>query len=728
MRNRSIRWQLIGAFTILSATLVLSTVAFSAWLGHSMMQSEAELRLTNVRESRQSGLEAFLQRVESRLQTLAERSDVTSALEDFSTAALLLPSEMTPKAPAPNPDGTPAIAPAADPFPAAVAAITNYYDGPFATAYSESNGQNPPRTLRPTEPIQVWMQAHYIANNPNGLGERHAMMTAATGTTYDEVHTRYHELFRVYLERFDFNDIFLVDGETGRIVYSVFKEVDFGSDLRIGPYAESGIAEVTQAAMRVSPGSVVFTDFTSYTPNYGAPAAFMATPIATESGSNGVLVVQFPASRLNEVMANTTGLGETGRSFIVGGEDMVVRSQLRGYEENTVLTLQADTQVTRNASSGPTEIIEAESFDGKEMLMAASELTFLGVTWVTVAEIETQEAFASLREMLQWQIVVSAFLMMLGLLGGYFLSRSIALPIAVVSERLTRLAEGRFAPAIETSRGDEVGQLNVAYNKLSTRLQSVIQDMQSAAVGLSSSAEQLMGNVQAQQSGATEQAAAVEQTKQSVHLLLESANSIATLGENVLLNAKQAQSNAGVIGSRIHELSSKSATITEVLELIKDIANKSEMLALNAALEGTKAGDAGRGFSLVATQMQRLAEQVMGSAKRIQALTADINTASAASVLASEEAAKLAIATTLSAEEITSAVSAQQAGTTEVDAAMDGVNEVARRSVGVAREMVTSANSLRDLSESLKGHVALFDFTEVANITIKAHTADQAAA
>src|SRR4029077_20627123 len=123
------------------------------------------------------------------------------------------------------------------------------------------------------------------------------------------------------------------------------------------------------------------------------------------------------------------------------------------------------------------------------------------------------------------------------------------------------------------------------------------------------------------------------------------------------------QENSQVVAERIAALSGHTRRISEILEVIKDIANKSDLLALNAALEGTKAGEAGRGFSLVAAQMQRLAENVMGSVQDIKKLVADIRDASQAAVLATEEGTKLADATTEMARQIRLITQQQQTGT-----------------------------------------------------------------
>ena len=116
--------------------------------------------------------------------------------------------------------------------------------------------------------------------------------------------------------------------------------------------------------------------------------------------------------------------------------------------------------------------------------------------------------------------------------------------------------------------------------------------------------------------------------------LLNSAHQIASVSGTVLTNAEHTHSNSQLIAERITELAGHTQRISVFLDVIRDIANKTDLLALNAALEGTRAGEAGRGFSLVASQMQRLTVSVMDSVEDIKGLTADIREATSSSVLA----------------------------------------------------------------------------------------------
>lgn len=234
----------------------------------------------------------------------------------------------------------------------------------------------------------------------------------------------------------------------------------------------------------------------------------------------------------------------------------------------------------------------------------------------------------------------------------------------------------------------------------------LVQQTSETAVQLNAAAGDFLAGARQQERGASEQSSAVEETRRTMTSLLESGRLIAQTAQSVLHNAERTQENSQVVADRIAALSAHSRRITEISEVIKEIANKSDLLALNAALEGTKAGEAGRGFSLVATQMQKLAENVMGSVRDIKELAATITQATQASVLATEESTKLAADTTLSARQIAQVIAQQQNGTEQVTLAMNEVAKIAGDTTEASAQSVRSSQNLIRLSETLQSLVA----------------------
>jgi methyl-accepting chemotaxis protein len=258
------------------------------------------------------------------------------------------------------------------------------------------------------------------------------------------------------------------------------------------------------------------------------------------------------------------------------------------------------------------------------------------------------------------------------------------------------------------------GDLAQAFNRMIVSQRQLVKQIRDTALQVTTGAAEFLASARSAEHGATEQSSAVEETRRTMDTLLTSSREIAKTAQSVLANAERSQENSQVVATRIAALSKHAQRIAEILEVIKDIANKSDLLALNAALEGTKAGEVGRGFSLVATQMQRLAENVMGSVTDIKELTATITEATHASVMATEESTKLATDTTRSAQQIVQIIGQQQTGTEQVSRAMDDVAHVATQAVNGSRQVVHSTEELSRLSDELQRLVSRFNLENLA--------------
>ncbi|MFT3924650.1 MAG: methyl-accepting chemotaxis protein [Myxococcales bacterium] len=243
-------------------------------------------------------------------------------------------------------------------------------------------------------------------------------------------------------------------------------------------------------------------------------------------------------------------------------------------------------------------------------------------------------------------------------------------------------------------------------------MRSLVQDIVAVSAQINSAAAQMSAAANQHEQGASEQVSAVEETRRTMGALVSTGDQVNAAIDVVLRNAEQTQAKNQVIGESIARLSGTTERIGEILESIRDIAHKSDLLALNAALEGTKAGEAGRGFSLVATQMQRLAENVMESVVNVKGLTADIRRASGASVLATEEGTKLAQETTRSAREIRMVMQQYQAGTEQVSAAMNDISQVGQQSAISSRQVHSGSKDLAAQSERLLSVIERFRFDE----------------
>ncbi len=360
------------------------------------------------------------------------------------------------------------------------------------------------------------VQDIYIASNPFGTGSKDELDNPLDGTGYARAHGLYHPIIRDFLDRFGYYDIFIVDHETGHIVYSVFKEVDFGTSLLSGPYRETNFARAFEAARRSDARDFVrLVDFAAYAPSYNAFASFIASPIFDGEEKVGVLIYQMPVDRINDIMTSgrrwrEVGLGESGESYIVG-DDLRLRSQSRfliedreGYLEmvrsigkppatidaiarldSTIGLQKVETEGVEAALAGRTGTRLFDDYRGVPVLSSYRPLDIHDVHWVLMSEIDEAEAFAPVRALRSRVLLFMALLV--AAIGGvaWFFSRSLTRPLKELTNNAAELADGNLGVGIDTSGDDEIGDLSKSLEVMRQSLEELVGRQERAIDALS---------------------------------------------------------------------------------------------------------------------------------------------------------------------------------------------------------------------------------------------------
>jgi methyl-accepting chemotaxis protein len=352
-------------------------------------------------------------------------------------------------------------------------------------------------------------------------------------------------------------------------------------------------------------------------------------------------------------------------------------------------------------------------------------------------------------------LVFMAGLMVLLVLGtAYVGGTALVEPLRALSEDATRIAQGevrtpRFIPA-----EDEVWSVSAAFTRMQTQLAQALVQLQRAGLQISTTTEQLVSTSTEQEAGAGEQAISLNETQATTEELARSAQQIASNAESVsamaettFAAAQSGQRSAAAFLSAMHRMKGDNHAISDavvrlnkrvqqigkVVEFINEIADKSDLLALNAELEGTKAGEPGRGFSLVAAEMRRLAENVLSSTLAIERLIDEIRDATQAAVMATEAGLKttdrgaslaaqvdqslglileLARQTSHAVRSISLATQQQETGTDQLATAMSDILRVTEDNADATRQMVAANMDLSALARDLKATVQRFRVAE----------------
>lgn len=525
------------------------------------------------------------------------------------------------------------------------ARLARYYTADFMTEFEKRNtGRklNMAQTVADLPDIAMNLQYQYIAANPHPLGSKSNLDKANDGTRYSELHGALHPFLRTSLRQFGLYDIFLIEPRNGTIVYTVFKELDFGTSLVSGPFMRSRLGDAFRQTWALDkPGMVALSEFGEYLPSYNDQAAFLGTPIFDGNRKIGVLVVQVPIDKINSVMTHEgqwkeRGLGDTGETYLVSVADGTPRSVARLAVEDIDAYAQsvesagfakgvANAVKTKGTSIGlvpiktqaTAEVFEKGSagfgvypnYAGIEVLGAYAPLEVLGLRWAIVAEEHASESFAPVTavrtKVVYWASGIALLLLVLGIVVAYVLERSVTKPITKMQDTVTAIAEGNFAARSELGGDDEFGQLSRAFDNLLDDRVARLAEAERENEDLNNSVVQLL------------QAVAQLSNKDLTAKAPVTANVIGTVSDSINLLAHET-------GRVLSEVTSIAAQVKLSTERVK---RQAESVNATAAAERSDVERASENLANANKVMTQVAELAAASNRAAEQATSSTTTA-----------------------------------------------------------------------------------------------------
>ncbi len=668
-------------------------------------------------------------------------------------------------------------------------ALRNYYTSQFLTEFKKrNNGQavDVETMISKLGDAGLALQKLYIEGNPNPLGSKDKLDKSPDGSTYSKLHGNFHPAFRELQQRFGYYDIFLIDAGTGDVIYSVFKELDYATSLKSGPFADSGLAKAYRGALNLqSEGAVFLTDFDRYVPSYDDPAAFIAAPVFEGGEKIGIIAFQLPIDRINQVMTGKgnwreVGLGDSGETYLIGA-DHKMRSLSRFWMEDaegflkavesgtdretldamrahqTVIGLQeVNSPGAKKAAEGVTGFDIFEDYRGVPVLSAYRPVEIEGLKWAILAEIDRDEAYAAAYELrddillLMTAVGVVLFFLSGGL--GWFFSIQLARPLERIVHSMRDISSGSgdLTVRLDDRSKDELGQLAGAFNIFVAKLDDIMGQVGASTDELATASEELSMITRDTRQGVEQQqneiqlvATAIEEMTATVKEVAQNTNATAeasqSAGAQVDAGKQVLQSSLAAVqqlSQRMHEsqevvnaLQQDSAKVETVLDVIRGIAEQTNLLALNAAIEAARAGEQGRGFAVVADEVRVLAQRSQVSTEEIRDIIESLqNRSQQTTVMLQENNEDIATTVDLSEQterafqeidaavkrlldmstQIASAAEEQASVTDEISNNVENINQVAQSTAVGAEQTETSSQMLAQLGDNLKGLVGQF--------------------
>jgi methyl-accepting chemotaxis protein WspA len=485
----------------------------------------------------------------------------------------------------------------------------------------------------------------------------HAIRELAAVPGTDALHeagAEFREYFTYVAKAFDYADLLLLDGD-GRVIFSLAESIPCGSSIASGSLVSSELAAGFDRAR-----TLLQSDLSGFQP-YGkaaTPLAFVTCPVFDEGRVTGVLALALGPQRVWRILSDLTGLGDTGE--IVAGElvgnAVLITTPLR-HATNAAFRMKiplasAQATATQRAATGDRGYGEAIDYRGMEV--AAAWCYVPSFRWGLVVKQDAAEAFGLVRFQ-RLAVVGLSLATILGVTAAALaVARSISTPIRTAVAVANQVAGGDLRADVGDTADDETGALLGAIQKMTNDLRGLIGRIQHSSVALISTATAIQATASEQQQVITDYGASTSQavaavkeisvtsqellrTMTEVNDMASHTGKMATAGRVGLGGMdgtmRQLAESTSSFGSKLAVISERAANINLAVTTITKVADQTNLLSINAAIEAEKAGEYGLGFLVVAREIRRLADQTAVASLDIERMVKEMQYSVSAGVM-----------------------------------------------------------------------------------------------
>lgn len=524
-------------------------------------------------------------------------------------------------------------------------------------------------------------------------------------------------------------------------------------------------------------GSVVFSRAT------GRVVCTAASPVYSFTGKEitGAVVIGMELKLIADII-DKIKIGKGGYAYIVSKDGIYITHPVKGkiLKDNIfkITGKEVLSELIKNNGSGVVEYMS----DGVQKVAAVSPVQATG--WSIVATIPVEELYASARFTRNIIIIVGLVFLILASILFYFFARSLTLPMGRLVRAADRIASGDLSIQVAAeTRQDEIGMLSRSFTFMIQSLKEKAEIAQKIAASdltievtplsdidsfgnafatmveklrtqthqiiegvnvLTSAGSEIMASVSQLTSGAAETATAVSETtttveevKQTAEMASQKAKHVSEIGqrtaeisqnglksiEDTVNGMNRIRKQMESIADMVLRLSEQSQAIGEIIATVNDIAEQSNLLAVNASIEAAKAGEQGKGFAVVAQEIRSLAAQSKQATTQVRNILFDVQKAISSAVMATEQGTKAVeegvrlstqagdsidvlsesvTESTNAAIQIAASSQQQLIGMAQVVSAMENIRQSSIQTVSGTKQTEKAAHDLYDLGQRLQ--------------------------
>lgn len=387
--------------------------------------------------------------------------------------------------------------------------LKSYYAKDFKEMYEKTSGGK--LTYKTDDYVEnlsdkgVMLQYHWILKNTYPMGEKIKYLFSPEKSIYADAHSENHFYYKNFVENFGFYDVFMVD-LNGEIIYTAYKELDLGSNIKNGNNRSSGLGELfTKLEKRRKEGKSVGTEMSAinkYMQSYEAGAQFIGYPIQNGNKIVGYFIIQVPVQQIDNLLTNDKrwkemGLGKTIETVLVDPKNYLILSNSRFLVENkksfmdklgtrykdqinyinayntSALSIEykdklIDTAMAKNYAEG-----ESLDYTNAESQISALKLNTFGNDYIIVSKVESDEVNESIIQTFKVSILILLIVLAIISFVAIKFANQLTMPIIKISDAIEKFKNGHLNYQINLDSKDELGYMSNAFDSAMTAMKKI---------------------------------------------------------------------------------------------------------------------------------------------------------------------------------------------------------------------------------------------------------------